>query len=678
MAPATIRPQRGSVLGRRHGLAWTALFVLVMAAGHVEAAGTGKRPAVPAPVATSAGAASAPAPDRAPGVGELTKADADAWLDGLMPFALQRDEIAGAVAVIVKDGQVLTQRGFGYADVAAYKPVDPSSTLFRIGSISKLFTWTAIMQLVEQGRIDLDGDVNRYIDFKIPAYQGKPVTIRNLMTHTPGFEELLKDGIRFTGDVPALGDFLKRWIPQRVFAPGTTPAYSNYGAALAGYVVERVSGEPFDAYIERHIFEPLGMLHSTFRQPLPASLAPFMSKGYEVSSGAAKPFELIAVPPAGSASMSGADVAKFMIAQLASGNRLMRPETAQLMQAPIYVSVPGTDRMALGFYEQQINGLSAIGHGGDLNFFHSYLWLIPAKNVGLFVSFNSAGHDNFRLRLSVFEQFADRYFPALNAAAPVELPSAKEHARMLVGTYFSSRGSFSNFIDVANLLDQVSVGLDEDGRPLVSEIEGLGDTPRKWVEVAPFVWQDAYGHQRLGATVQGGRIVRWSVDEISPFMVYLRAPWYRDAAWLMPMAKASLLVILICALSWPTAAIIRRRYGIALSAQGRQHRLYRLVRAFSWLVLTVTAGWALLLASLSRSSDALSGGLLDALIWLLEIGGAIGFGGLLGTSVWNLWGSGARRGGWLAGLGRALLVLASLTMVWIALSFHLISFGTHF
>lgn len=249
---------------------------------------------------------------------------------------------------------------------------------------------------------------------------------------------------------------------------------------------------------------------------------------------------------------------------------------------------------------------------------------------------------------------------------------------MLVGTYFSSRGSFSNFIDVANLLDQVSVGLDEDGRPLVSEIEGLGDTPRKWVEVAPFVWQDAYGHQRLGATVQGGRIVRWSVDEISPFMVYLRAPWYRDAAWLMPMAKASLLVILICALSWPTAAIIRRRYGIALSAQGRQHRLYRLVRAFSWLVLTVTAGWALLLASLSRSSDALSGGLLDALIWLLEIGGAIGFGGLLGTSVWNLWGSGARRGGWLAGLGRALLVLASLTMVWIALSFHLISFGTHF
>ena len=158
--------------------------------------------------------------------------------------------------------------------------------------------------------------MNRYLD-QHPGLRGKRVTMRHLMTHTPGFEEVLKGGIRFTGDLPALGDFLKRWIPKRVFAPGTTPAYSNYGAALAGYVSERVSGESFDGYVERHIFEPLGMLHSTFRQPLPASLAPFVSKGYELSSEAGTPFELIAVPPAGSASMSGADIAKFMIAQLA-------------------------------------------------------------------------------------------------------------------------------------------------------------------------------------------------------------------------------------------------------------------------------------------------------------------------------------------------------------------------
>ena len=126
---------------------------------------------------------------------ELSKADADAWLDGFMPYALRQDDIAGAEVVIVKDGQVLTERGFGYADVAMRDAVDPALTVFRAGSVSKLFTWTAVMQLVEQGKIDLDADVNRYIDFKVPPFRGRPITMRNLMTHTPGFGEVFK-GIR--------------------------------------------------------------------------------------------------------------------------------------------------------------------------------------------------------------------------------------------------------------------------------------------------------------------------------------------------------------------------------------------------------------------------------------------------------------------------------------------------
>src|SRR5580698_7200921 len=189
----------------------------------------------------------------------LTQSDADAWLDGFMPYTLEYNDIAGAAVVIVKDGQVLTQRGFGYADVAARKRVDAATTMFRAGSISKLFTWTAIMQLVEQGKVDLDADVNQYLDFKVPPYQGKPITVRNLMTHTPGFEEAFKGGIRFSGSVPALGDVLKRMLPARVYEPGATPAYSNYGAGVASYIVERVSGVPFEDYVERNIFAPLGM-----------------------------------------------------------------------------------------------------------------------------------------------------------------------------------------------------------------------------------------------------------------------------------------------------------------------------------------------------------------------------------------------------------------------------------
>jgi len=611
---------------------------------------------------------------------DLTQADADAWLDGFMPYALERNDIAGAEVAIVKDGQVLTLRGFGYSDVAARKRVDPAIDMFRPGSVSKLFTWTAVMQLVEQGKIDLDVDVNRYLDFKIPGYDGKPITMRNLLTHTPGFEEVVRGGFRFEGTVPPLGDVLKHWIPKREFPPGTTPAYSNWGAALAGYIVERVSREPFDTYIEHHILQPLGMSHTTFRQPLPASLAPFMAKGYVLSSGPARPYELISVPPAGSVAASAADMAKFMIAHLSQGAGLLQPQTARLMQDPAYVSVPGTNRMALGFYEQRINDLGAIGHGGDLNFFHTYLWLIPSRQVGLYVSFNSAGTENFGLRLALFQHFGDRYFPLTNEAPPLELPTAREHAKLLAGSYLSSRGSFSNFLDVLNLLEQVKIGLDADGRPLLSAeaLPGMGDTPRQWIEIAPFVWQDAYGQQRLAAKLDNGRVVRWSVDEISPFMVFDRAPWYRDAAWLLPASQMSLAIVLIGALSWPAGALIRRRYGVTLAASTTHRLTYHLLRAFCVLVFVVIGGWAFLFTVLSDPGSKVTGLALDALIVSLELLGILAFCGLFVTGLRNLWLVRARRAGWFTVLCSVLTVLASVFLFWAAADFHLLSIGTQF
>src|SRR5499427_47365 len=249
----------------------------------------------------------------------LTAEDANAWLDGYMPYALKTGDIAGAVVAVVKDGQILTARGFGYADVATRKPVDPKLTLFRPGSVSKLFTWTAVMQLVEQGKIDLDADVNQYLDFTIPAREGKPVTMRELMQHTAGFEEQAKGVITENPKAPGFETLLKAWVPVRVFAPGTTPAYSNYGASLAGYIVQRVSGEPFDSYIEKHVFEPLEMKYSTFRQPLPPELAPLMSNGYRLASGEPGAFEIVGPAPAGSLSSPGEEMGHFMVAHLQNG-----------------------------------------------------------------------------------------------------------------------------------------------------------------------------------------------------------------------------------------------------------------------------------------------------------------------------------------------------------------------
>jgi len=171
----------------------------------------------------------------------MVKSDVDAWLDGYMPYALLRGDAAGAVVVVVKDGKVLTQRGFGYADVGTRRRVDPETTLFRQASVSKLITWTAVMQLVEQGKIDLDRDINTYLDFRIPPFGGKPVTMRNLMTHTGGFDEVQRGLNSYDPKkIPSLGDALKRQVPYLIYAPGTTPAYSNYGTSLAGYIVERV------------------------------------------------------------------------------------------------------------------------------------------------------------------------------------------------------------------------------------------------------------------------------------------------------------------------------------------------------------------------------------------------------------------------------------------------------
>lgn len=207
--------------------------------------------------------------------GELTTSDVDAWLDGVVGSAIATTGIPGAVVSVVADGQVLTEQGYGQAvtgtsDTPA-RDADPQDTLFRIGSVSKVITATAVMQLAEQGLVDLDADVQQYLDFDLVTPKGA-VTLRHLLTHTAGFEERIKGLIGTPGSEPVLRDIVSVDPPVQVFAPGTTPSYSNYGNTLAGYIVERVSGESFDDYLQHHIFDVAGMNSSSSAQPLPASL----------------------------------------------------------------------------------------------------------------------------------------------------------------------------------------------------------------------------------------------------------------------------------------------------------------------------------------------------------------------------------------------------------------------
>jgi CubicO group peptidase (beta-lactamase class C family) len=612
----------------------------------------------------------------------LTADDVNAWLDGYLPYALHTGDIAGAVVAVVKDGQIVTERGYGYSDVAKRTPVDPKFTLFRPGSVSKLVTWTAVMQQVEQGKIDLDADVNQYLDFKIPPRDGKPVTIRNLMQHVAGFEEQARNIISEDPKAPGYEELLKQWVPERVFAPGTTPAYSNYGASLAAYIVQRVSGEPFNDYLDKHIFAPLDMKHSSFRQPLPADLAPLMSKGYSEASEEPHVFEMVGPAPAGSMSSPAEDMAHFMIAHLQNGeyhgNRILRAETAEMMHNSPLTMLPPLNRMELGFFETNINGHEVIGHLGDTEYFHTSLHLFLKENVGFYVSFNSPGKAGAAggLRGALFEDFSDRYFPADAKEALVDAKTAALHAKMLKGTWANSRGSQSNFLAAVGFIGQTKAGVNGKGE-LVLPFPGLNGKPRHWVEVSPFLWRDTGSHDHLAVKLVDGKVVRFSFDELSAFMVFERVPWYQDSAWLLPLTCAGLAALLLTAVMWPVVAIVRRRYSATLTLDPKSLRAYRWSKIASILIVAAFTTWALTLTFMLKDINNL-GSKFDSTVRFAQIFGIVAFIGGFGVMLWHLrvvW-SGNRR--WPAKFWSIVLALSAFFVLWVAFAFKLLGFGLYY
>jgi CubicO group peptidase (beta-lactamase class C family) len=377
---------------------------------------------------------------------QFDSVEVTAFFDGVMAAFLRDRPIAGATLALVKDGKVLLAKGYGWADVERRVTVNPARTLFRIGSTSKLFTWTAVMQLAEEGKLDLDADINRYLDFTIPATFPEPITLRHLLTHGPGLEEDGRD--LFTYDstrIEAMSTWLPRHMPARVRPPGQFPSYSNWGTAVAGYIVERVSGIPWQEYLERRIFVPLGMAHTTARQPLPASLAPDMSRGYGGSSTGFTPrgWQIVAgAPPAGSMSSTATDMARFMLAHLGDGTvdsvRILADSTARLMHTRALGGDPRISGYALGFFEKSSHGLRIIGHGGNTNWFHTELALIPSEGIGIFASFNTdlGGTISYSQFL---ETFLDHYYPERAPPAAISVADLERFA----GEYQSTRRSYS-------------------------------------------------------------------------------------------------------------------------------------------------------------------------------------------------------------------------------------------
>jgi len=624
-----------------------------------------------------------PVPVPAGGAHPLTRTDVEAWLDGYMPYALAAGDIVGAVVVVVKDGEVLLQKGYGHSDLAAGAPVDPENTLFRPGSVSKLFTWTAVMQQVEAGRIDLDADVNQYLDFTIPERDGKPLTMRQIMTHTGGFEEALR-GLIFSDEdaLASLGDTLRHWTPDRIHEPGTTPAYSNYATALAGYIVERVSGQDFNEYVEQRIFAPLGMRDSSFRQPLPDRLAGQMSNGYASrSDGEARPYEFINLYPAGSMAASGADMAKFMLAHLNGGEyngaRILSADAADTMQRTGQASIGPLNRMMLGFYETSLNGHFTIAHGGDTQWFHSDLRLFPDDGIGYFVSMNSAGRQgvNLHIRTQLAVNFVDRYLPGpIPEGGGISEEAASAQNAAIAGAYKSSRRPQNNVMGILGLLGQTKVIDNGDGTISVSIWQTPAGQPKKWRPIGEWLWQDPGTGDRLAAEVEDGEVTRFGMEFLAPIMVFERlSGWRASAPLLLGVAFAALLLTV---LAWPVSALVRRRCRVPYPLAGADARAHRAARWGSLLSVLGIGGGIGLVLWMTGNLENLTG--MDGVVTAVRllVGAALLAGAAL--TLWSAWQVLRGRRGWFARLWSVVLVLAALYLLWVGFAYHLVGVGANF
>ncbi len=614
--------------------------------------------------------AAAPAALAQPAAVPLTAADAETWLDGLMPSALKSARVPGAVVVIVKDGQPLVQKGYGLADWDKNIPVDPNRTLFRPGSVSKLFTWTAVMQLVEQGKLDLDVDLNRYLDFTIPSRNGKALTLRHVMTHTTGFEETARDLLTYGTATPDLAKVLKSYVPPYVYDPGSTPGYSNYATSLAGYIVQRVSGQPFDDYIEQHVFGPLGMKHSSFRQPLPQALQPQMSQGYMSQDEKPKGFEIISMPPAGSLSSTGADMGRFMLAYLQQGRlgdaQILKPETVKLMHGQLTRPLPGLGGIGLGFYEQNVNGHRVLAHGGDTVLFHSDLLLFVDDGIGLYVSVNAAGKDRQGawLRDKLFEAFADRYLPDARPATKPEVDeaTAKQHAQQMAGAYRNTRREDSTWLSVLQLLSPVKVQALEDGRVAID----LAGERGVYREVKPYFWEQEHGKRRLQAVVENGRVKHWGLEPFVFAFIFEPVPFMASATVLVLLC-AAIGVLLLTALLWPVAAVLRRRHAVTAPVPLPVTAL----RVASVVALVGLALWGWVVALLDDLGDT------TLLLPLAQLVLAMGAVGGLAAASWQARNT-LKQGNKSAKAMALLWVLAFAVLLVVAVAHHLIGFNQNY
>jgi CubicO group peptidase (beta-lactamase class C family) len=512
--------------------------------------------AMPAVVLASASATNV---HTAPSIqeGPSDPAELEAFLDDYFATAMEEYHTAGAAIAVVKDGQLFFAKGYGYADIRNKIPVDAEQTIFRIGSVGKTLTWTAVMQLVEQGKLDLNADVNTYLDFRIPDTYPQPITLKHLMTHTSGFEDrLIGSLVSDASDVIPAREWLISHMSARVRPPGEAAGYSNYNAMLAGYIVARASGEPYEQYIQKHIFDPLGMTHSTVQPQMPEDLRPYASVGYTFADGAFQPFpDYIAQPaglPSGFHRASVTDMARFMIAHLEDGRysdanipeaRILEESAARQMHSTLYTPDPRLLGSAYGFADISDNGQRTLGHQGYGPPMNSQLLLLPDQRLGIFVAYNSLGAREGALTTQHFgfqRALFDHYYPA-SAVESIQPPvDFAERASRFVGAYRLTEYSETTIERIQGLFSAIEVRDSGDGALLVPSPWGEW----RFVEVEPLYFRQVDGPFSMVFREDDlGRITHMFID-FAPQYAAVRLDWYETPGFNMALLLGCTLIFL--------------------------------------------------------------------------------------------------------------------------------------
>lgn len=613
-----------------------------------------------------------------------TELSLEAFIETEMLAKMEELNVAGATMALVRDGEVIYAKGFGQADMEKDRPVKADDTLFRWGSISKIFTWTAIMQLVEQGKVSLDADVNDYlVDIRIPEAFGGPVRVKDLMAHTPGFED---EGLGhlFESDpanVLPLKEYLLKYQPKRVRPAGVAFAYSNYGSALAGHIVANVSGMPFEDYMEANVFGPLGMQDTTFREPMyehrndgmPPEMVDRLSKGFVVEEGGPSQVEKFTyiggVGPAGAVTSTATDMAKFATMHLsgcALGEvRILQPKTCATMHSVLRpLNASGEANNLHGFFQfRRIGGHNRVGHNGGTIRFFSEMGLYPDYDFAFLMSVNTTTGPQLNKHME--EAIVTRLFgDNTTTPDPIEPPAGFiDRAHKYTGHYQMTRRNYSS-IEVLYSLFQGSakVTVDEDAYLVLH----LGGEETRLAEV----------RRNLFRAVKKDEYYEF-VENAAGEVIYLKAlasfdkvSWYQAPENRLLLIGTTFLFLLIGLIAISVRSLKRfAQQDDMIVKQARRRILLSLGLWLAFLVLFVTS-ILLLVSSGQILSDfpspltviALSIGLLAVIVALVPT-----------VSTVTLWRQGAWGRGWR--IYYTLVVLAIWMFALQLNAIHLIGFN---